>query len=1281
MMNILAKSYLSALLLMFNLSLWSQSADVVRGCPDLQVQFSGPAQSNYFWDFRDGTSSELQDPQHIFRSAGNYAVTLYDTEGGTETGQVLITIYSKPTVSIEVSPEIGCIPLVVSFSSELIIDSGITIEQLQWTFGDGGTAIGANVIHRYTTVNVFDLSIELETELPNCNNTFFFEDEVTTQDANPMFSSDKNAECTLPAIFTFSNGDDPASGSTYSWNFGNGQSASDINPAPVSYTSEGKYYITLTTTTSSGCMGSITDSIIVGPPIIDVEIPDTLCLNAKYDVTNNTIAESVEWSFGNPLIRTRKKNPTLLFTEPGNQEVRLRASNSEDCFVDAVFPVFVDDPQIDFSLEPTEFCAGDPKFLIANDDTHLEYIWNGDNSSGSVFELPVIPERDSLYINRADTIKATLMIMSSAGCLDTIEKFFSFQLAEAYMLPNTTLGIEALSVTFFDLSISDNDIVRRFWDYGDGNTSELDPSITEHTYVYENCGIFYPRLLIEDVLGCVDVSKTIEIEVLCEGDDPIGGGSGGVPGSGSAGGGTGTPTGPICAPLEFSIEFNPEAIDFHLDGYGGLVDHCWTAGELNYTFDRPGVHPLTMISEFKGLLLDTLFEREITLVGTKAFIEHSMDCSDPYTYNFSSTSLNADEWAWSYRGEIISTAATFDYTFTEAGDHQVTLATTNSADGCPPDEVSVDLYIREPEASFEIPAKMCDNEFYDLNASQSKDVFASCYKGYLWEFENQRPRETGQTQLEHSFSKGRQTVTLTVEDINGCTATTSRTTVVYGIEPDFNLDSTTCLPYTKQLLDLSITDTTLVAWDWDFGSQEQNPFQEFTAADLDPDRQDTLSITMAVEDAFGCKDTIEKFITIQEPNFFIATNVGSRVCLEEPILFTVLDTVGIYDEYEYEWTFGESEPMTGDSLSIAFDSDGRQEVILTYRHKNGGCEGTAQQAILVFPTPIVEFSSDKDGEAFICPGQVAFFSDPDLAGQGFNFDWSFGDETFSTLQNPVIVFDIGTHTINLVVSNDRGCQDSLSKTLVVVGPRATITADKDAICGEEEVTFTISDLTNVKEFSVDLGDGVIVDNETSIVHTYQERPTVVTLLMESEEGCTVSDTLPIIISDVEANFEFACGGGVLNNLSVAGTEFLWDFGNGQTSTEENPEFPSELLDGNNIVSLTVIDGTTGCVATFSSSSSSQPAFEMANLFSPNGDGRNDKFFPVNVVADREEIIVRTFKIYNRWGQLVYDNDSPDGWGGFYEGGLAPPEVYAYFIELEIDGCGETTQKGNVTLIR
>ena len=89
--------------------------------------------------------------------------------------------------------------------------------------------------------------------------------------------------------------------------------------------------------------------------------------------------------------------------------------------------------------------------------------------------------------------------------------------------------------------------------------------------------------------------------------------------------------------------------------------------------------------------------------------------------------------------------------------------------------------------------------------------------------------------------------------------------------------------------------------------------------------------------------------------------------------------------------------------------------------------------------------------------------------------------------------------------------------------------------------------------------------------------------------------------------------------------------------------------------------------------------EMPNAFSPNGDGVNDYF---NLVYRGGEPEVRDFRIFNRWGQLVYDNETPEqGWDGTYRGRSQPADVYIYRLQLITPEGKEQTYEGEVTLIR
>lgn len=90
------------------------------------------------------------------------------------------------------------------------------------------------------------------------------------------------------------------------------------------------------------------------------------------------------------------------------------------------------------------------------------------------------------------------------------------------------------------------------------------------------------------------------------------------------------------------------------------------------------------------------------------------------------------------------------------------------------------------------------------------------------------------------------------------------------------------------------------------------------------------------------------------------------------------------------------------------------------------------------------------------------------------------------------------------------------------------------------------------------------------------------------------------------------------------------------------------------------------------------SLEIPNLFTPNGDGTNDVF---RLITDCSLSEAR-MKIYNRWGQVVYDGHPVEpGWNGEFQGKAQPMEVYAYVITYSDQLDGRKILRGEVTLLR
>lgn len=147
--------------------------------------------------------------------------------------------------------------------------------------------------------------------------------------------------------------------------------------------------------------------------------------------------------------------------------------------------------------------------------------------------------------------------------------------------------------------------------------------------------------------------------------------------------------------------------------------------------------------------------------------------------------------------------------------------------------------------------------------------------------------------------------------------------------------------------------------------------------------------------------------------------------------------------------------------------------------------------------------------------------------------------------------------------------------------------------------------------------------------------------------------------------------------------YYWDFGDGSTSTEKSPQhlFPKS---GTYNVELVTYNNA-GCADTASQDVTETiiPHLAMPNAFTPNGDGIND------YIAPRAFGVVKiNFRVYNRWGQLVFESNDPQiayiqnkGWNGKFHGKPQPMDVYAYTLHIVFNDGTETTKQGSIALIR
>jgi PKD repeat protein len=133
----------------------SFSSNITSGTAPLSVQFNseisgGFTPYTYSWTFGDGGRSTEKDPVHVFSTPGTYLVNAKVTDdfGLIVTGQINITVFPTPLLTITSNVTNGTAPLSVSFSSTVVSEYPQT--GLLWSFGDGTSSSQANPTHVYS---------------------------------------------------------------------------------------------------------------------------------------------------------------------------------------------------------------------------------------------------------------------------------------------------------------------------------------------------------------------------------------------------------------------------------------------------------------------------------------------------------------------------------------------------------------------------------------------------------------------------------------------------------------------------------------------------------------------------------------------------------------------------------------------------------------------------------------------------------------------------------------------------------------------------------------------------------------------------------------------------------------------------------------------------------------------------------------------------------------------------------------------------------------------------
>jgi len=362
------------------------------------------------------------------------------------------------------------------------------------------------------------------------------------------------------------------------------------------------------------------------------------------------------------------------------------------------------------------------------------------------------------------------------------------------------------------------------------------------------------------------------------------------------------------------------------------------------------------------------------------------------------------------------------------------------------------------------------------------------------------------------------------------------------IWPDFSqTQSGTCLPKIVQFTDLSTNcnGDKPVRWEWDFGdgstSTEQNPTHNFWGVD-------TFNVRLTVWAENGAMITRSKRVVI-EPTQSFQVNLGNDTSICE--MQSLYLDAGYLEGATYTWSTGDIMQTT------VITNSGTVWVRVDYN----GCIGTDTIEVTVKPSLIPSFSHSQQGNCLPLP--VSFIDKTQTCEVNvLSWTWDFGDGGFAFDQYPEHIYtQNGEYTVTLTVTDDWGNTSTRSQQVIINTINPSVNLGKDTVITFGDVL--ILDAGNPDGFfNWSTGEStqkinVIDDGDYWVQVTVGECSAFDTIHVETTVPITTAFDFSVNGSCLPVKVNFKDGSNVVGNNQIV--QWRWDFGDGTTSTQRNPE--------------------------------------------------------------------------------------------------------------------------------
>jgi len=619
-----------------------------------------------------------------------------------------VAMAATPTANFKANTVIGTAPLKITFSD---LSTG-SPSSWRWNFGDGIESSTRNATHTYTKAGKY--TVKLTVKNSSGSNTATKTGYITvtagsttvkpvaafhSPEADLLLSgTTDNVEIDASDVVSFVD-DSTGSPTSWSWNFGDGNTSTGKNPTHV-YGKQGGYTVTLTVKNSAGS-DTITRTcyVLVGvgsilPHAIDFtstetigKAPFSVIFTDLSDPNNNIYARA--WDFGDGTTGSVGENGsasiTHIYEKPGKYTVTLRnydGGSSGGAVTKYQYITVTEEPTAAFhspeaerrwAMVPTDEYSINATDVISfvDDSTGSPTSWSWNFGDGNTST-----EKNPTHVyGKQGGYTVTLTVKNSAG-VDTKTKtgyipvgIYSYAIDVIDFTAQETNGEAPFTVTFTD--ISGQSAYGREWDFGDGvveNTGEDDGNSVSHTY--EKAGKYTVNLKDYTGGGSGILTKYQYITVT-EGtaskipvpDFTVNKTSG---------------TYPLTVKFTDLSTNNPTSVRWY---FGDGIDS--STRNATHTYTKAGTYAVKLVANNSYGSNSITKTEYITVTAPKApvavFSASVTSGKAPLKVTFADQSTgNPTSWKWTFGDGITSTTQNATHTFTKAGKYTVSLTVKNA---------------------------------------------------------------------------------------------------------------------------------------------------------------------------------------------------------------------------------------------------------------------------------------------------------------------------------------------------------------------------------------------------------------------------------------------------------------------------------------------------------------------------------------------------------------------------------------------------------------------------